>query len=73
MIIEPTANLSALAERLGDTATDGDAQTALDNLLEAGWKGWDSKDIPGEVFFGAAEGPVAGPAICSPERLTTRA
>lgn len=61
MIVTQSASLSALAERLGSEATEGDAQTALDNLLEAGWGGWDSKDIPEDTFFAAALGPVEGP------------
>ena len=61
MIINQNANLSALAERLGSEATEGDAQTALDNLLEAGWNGWDSVDIPEDIFFAAASGPVEWP------------
>ena len=61
MIISQNANLSALAERLGSDATEGDAQTALDNLLDAGWNGWDSADIPEDILLAAAIGPVEGP------------
>ena len=61
MIITNDANLWALAERLGSDATDSDARTALDNLIEAGWGGWDSIDIPGDTLLQAAAGPVEGP------------
>lgn len=61
MIISNDASLGALAERLGGEATEADARTALDNLIEAGWGGWDSIDIPKDIFFAAALGPVGGP------------
>jgi hypothetical protein len=61
MIIDQHANLSAISERLGGEATEGDAQTALDNLLEAGWSGWDLVDIPEDILLAAAIGPVEGP------------
>lgn len=61
MIVETSANLAALAERLGPDATEGDAQDCLDNLLAAGWGGWDTRDIPEDTFFAAASGPVEGP------------
>lgn len=58
MVVETSANLAALAERLGPDATEGDARDCLDNLLAAGW---DSRDIPEDTFFAAASGPVEGP------------
>jgi hypothetical protein len=61
MIITEYANLWALAERIGDCADEGDAQTALDNLIEAGWSGWDTIDMPDGILAEAAVGAVAGP------------
>jgi hypothetical protein len=61
MIIENSASLGALAERLGDEATEADARECLDNLIAAGWGGWDSIDIPSDTFLAAASGPVEGP------------
>lgn len=61
MIIEIGAygNLSALACHIGDTATEEDARTLLDNLLAAGWSGWDSKDIDEQVWIDAQYGECA--------------
>ena len=64
MIIEATANLWALAERIGGEADDGDAQNALDNLLAAGWYGWDTVDMPDGILAEAVIGPVDGPDAC---------
>jgi len=61
MIIDQHANLSAISDRLGSEATEGDAQTTLDNLLEAGWSGWDLVDISEDILFAAVFGPVEGP------------
>lgn len=61
MIITANANLWALAERIGDCADEGDAQAALDNLLEAGWAGWDTIDMPDNILAEAVGGPVVGP------------
>lgn len=61
MIIEASANLWALAERIGDCADEGDAQSALDNLIEAGWAGWDTTDMPDGILTEAMVGPVVGP------------
>ena len=36
MIIDQHANLSAISDRLGGEATEGDAQTALDNAKVSG-------------------------------------
>jgi hypothetical protein len=61
MIISNSANLAALAEHLGTEATEADARDCIDNLLAAKWGGWDSKDIPEDIFFASALGPVDGP------------
>lgn len=61
MIVELSANLAALAERLGPAATENDAQDCIDNLLESGWGGWDTCDIPEDTLLAAVDGPVEGP------------
>lgn len=56
-------NVWRMQERLGTAATADDARTALGNLIAAGWLGYDTIDIPDEVFFGSAFGPVSGPEL----------
>ena len=61
MIIENSANTAALAGRISPNATEADARTALDNLLESGWDGWDSVDLPDGLINYALKGLVESP------------
>ena len=63
MIITNDANIAALASRINEDATEADARTALDNLIEAGWGGWDSIDLPEGLIQDAAKGPIEGPEV----------
>lgn len=50
MKIENDTNLADLAERLGDCATELEAEVALDILLKCGYRGLDTADVPPDVW-----------------------
>jgi hypothetical protein len=50
MLITRDAELTELAKYMGDGATEGDASLFLEALLEAGFEGEDSVEIPHQAW-----------------------